>query len=145
MISITTKEKLILSAPVIILIPLTLMLTPLKEIIPWPSCPVHSLTGIYCPGCGATRSLMAMSDGNFLLAFRQNPLVIFTIFYLTFLWVKIFKTKIISLKRKPSAEEVEKDLIKEKAYPKLILAFLILLIIYTVLRNFIEILAPIPI
>lgn len=38
-------------------------------------CPVFELTGLYCIGCGATRSVMALLHGEILSAFHQNPIV----------------------------------------------------------------------
>ena len=38
-------------------------------------CQFYNLTGLYCPGCGGTRSLTALLHGHFLLALHENPLV----------------------------------------------------------------------
>jgi hypothetical protein len=43
--------------------------------IPWPRCGLRTLTGIPCPLCGATRSLVAWSHGDVAAAFALNPLV----------------------------------------------------------------------
>jgi hypothetical protein len=40
----------------------------------FPKCPVFSLTGMYCPGCGSQRALHAFLNGNVADAFRQNLL-----------------------------------------------------------------------
>ena len=37
-----------------------------------PSCPINTLTGLYCPGCGITRSIVALFDGDILLSLRCN-------------------------------------------------------------------------
>ena len=39
------------------------------------SCLFHDLTGLYCPGCGSSRSLVALIHGQFGEAFRQNVLL----------------------------------------------------------------------
>lgn len=36
-------------------------------------CILWFLTGFYCPGCGGTRSIRALLDGNLWLALRYNP------------------------------------------------------------------------
>jgi hypothetical protein len=36
-------------------------------------CPVHALTGHDCPGCGMTRSLLALARGDLGASFRQHP------------------------------------------------------------------------
>ena len=38
------------------------------------SCPIHSLTGIFCPGCGSTRAARALLGGDLELAFHNNAL-----------------------------------------------------------------------
>ena len=42
----------------------------------YPSCPFHRLTGLYCPGCGATRALHHLLHGRVAAAFDLNPLLI---------------------------------------------------------------------
>jgi hypothetical protein len=37
-------------------------------------CPLHALTGIPCPTCGATRAASALAHGNVVAAFAWNPL-----------------------------------------------------------------------
>ena len=38
------------------------------------SCPIHSLTGVFCPGCGSTRAVRALLGGDLQLAFHNNAL-----------------------------------------------------------------------
>jgi len=38
-------------------------------------CPLHSVTGLPCPGCGVTRGLSAISQGHFELGAGANPTV----------------------------------------------------------------------
>jgi hypothetical protein len=44
----------------------------------FPTCAFHRLTGLNCPGCGATRSLYALLHGRWQLALRDNALFILT-------------------------------------------------------------------
>jgi hypothetical protein len=39
-----------------------------------PSCTFRMLTGIPCPTCGATRSVVALAGGNVAASFMMNPL-----------------------------------------------------------------------
>jgi hypothetical protein len=43
----------------------------------YPVCQFHRLTGLNCPGCGATRALYALLHGNFATALRDNALLVF--------------------------------------------------------------------
>ncbi len=41
-----------------------------------PPCLVHDITGLYCPGCGATRATHALMHGDVLGALRMNALLV---------------------------------------------------------------------
>ena len=38
-------------------------------------CPVYEIFGLYCPGCGGTRALMALAAGDVWASLRIHPLV----------------------------------------------------------------------
>ena len=42
----------------------------------YPQCPFHALTGLLCPGCGATRALAALVHGNLADAMHWNGLIV---------------------------------------------------------------------
>jgi hypothetical protein len=42
----------------------------------FPGCWFHWMTGLHCPGCGATRSLHALLHGNIEQALAWNPLFV---------------------------------------------------------------------
>ena len=42
----------------------------------YPVCMFHQLTGLYCPGCGGTRSAYALLHGNIALALKDNALFV---------------------------------------------------------------------
>ena len=42
----------------------------------YPPCPFHALTGLLCPGCGATRALAALVRGNLAEAMQSNGLFV---------------------------------------------------------------------
>ena len=48
-------------------------------------CPIRLTTGIPCPACGTTRSIAAITEGNFDEALRFNPLG-FAVIFLALLW-----------------------------------------------------------
>jgi len=41
----------------------------------FPKCPVYSLTGIYCPGCGSQRAAHKLLNGNIIEGIRHNYLI----------------------------------------------------------------------
>ncbi len=91
-----------------------------------PRCMFHQLTGLYCPGCGATRALSAMLHGD-LKSSLHNNLLLFPL--LTLIAVLIVKPE-ISLKR-PFA-----------------IAIVAVVLLFTILRNIpvapFTYLAPVP-
>lgn len=40
-----------------------------------PPCLFHKVTGLYCPGCGGTRAIIAFLHGEFVQSLRYHPLV----------------------------------------------------------------------
>ena len=49
----------------------------------YPGCTFHQLTGLNCPGCGATRSLHALLHGDFPTALRDNALFVGALIFFT--------------------------------------------------------------
>ena len=47
-------------------------------------CPIHALTGAYCPGCGGTRAIILLLHGHPLLSFIMHPFVLY--FVVTFIF-----------------------------------------------------------
>jgi hypothetical protein len=63
---------------------LTGVLLPLYLIDPassaiFPPCPLHRLTGLYCPGCGSTRVVHCLLHGDLPGALSKNPLLVIAI------------------------------------------------------------------
>ena len=61
-------------------------------------CPFHYITGYLCPGCGITRCLFSILEGNFLKAYYYNRFVFlllpfFIIFYVYSLYLEIYNPK----------------------------------------------------
>ena len=46
-----------------------------------PPCVLYTVTGLYCPGCGGTRSVYFLLHGDFLRSLIYHPLVPFTAAY----------------------------------------------------------------
>ena len=98
-----------------------------------PPCYIHHFTGLYCPGCGATRAVYALVHGDILLSLRQNAflavgIVIVLILYIQFV-LRAFGKKINTF-------------INMQGFIWIMFA---LLIVYTILRNIFPALAPVEI
>ncbi len=50
----------------------------------FPPCPVHYLTGWYCPGCGSLRAIHQLLHGNLRAAWALNPLTVVLLPFLTY-------------------------------------------------------------
>jgi hypothetical protein len=50
----------------------------------FPPCPVHYLTGWYCPGCGSLRALHQLLHGNLSAAWALNPLTVVLLPFLAY-------------------------------------------------------------
>lgn len=66
-----------------------------------PDCYIERITGIYCPGCGLSRSVIAFLHFNFLKSFVAHPVIIYSFLGYLFLMIKetsyrLFETKMVS-------------------------------------------------
>ena len=90
----------------------------------FPACPLLSMTGLACPGCGLTRGFHALFHGEVLTAVDYNALIplfalLFGFFFVSMLLVA-----------------VRGRAFPKWAYsPKPLFGFLVLLIVFGVLRN----------
>lgn len=87
-------------------------------------CPIYKITGLYCPGCGITRMLLAMIKFDFFQAFRYNPLIFCFIPFLLFYYGDIIYS--YYKKKKPFFSRFE---------PFLWYVLIFIFILYGVLRN----------
>jgi hypothetical protein len=90
----------------------------------YPGCAFHRLTGLNCPGCGATRGLYALLHGRWRVALQDNALFLLT---LVALILRAGWLGIQSLRHRPAAPFIP----TRSLFPWLILA-----LIFGVLRNF---------
>ena len=97
----------------------------------FPECILYSRTGIYCPGCGNTRSVKALLRGKIVLSLRNNAAVPF----LSLLAVLLYGETVCRFFG-----------ISVRFLPRKLFFWIYIIIIfmvYYVLRNFIPIAAPI--
>jgi hypothetical protein len=50
----------------------------------FPPCPLHALTGWYCPGCGSLRALHQLLNGHIAGAFAMNPFAVIALPFLCY-------------------------------------------------------------
>ncbi len=55
-----------------------------------PPCIFYHTTGLYCFGCGAGRSLLALLHGEIYAAFRYHPLLLILLPFLSYYVAKVY-------------------------------------------------------
>lgn len=89
----------------------------------YPACLFHSLTGLNCPGCGATRALYALLHGNVRLAVKDNALFVVLLAALAVWSARLAVQKI---RNRPATFQVP---------AKFLWTFFALAFVFAVLRN----------
>lgn len=89
-----------------------------------PVCPLFSLTGFACPGCGLTRGFHALFHGDIITAIDFNALIPF--------WAAVFGWIFVSL---VLLAVRGRGLPMWPTYPKVLWIFMIVLVGFGVLRN----------
>ena len=88
-------------------------------------CPIRTITGYLCPGCGTTRMFLALMELEFAAAFKYNPVV--------FSMIPLFIWLFISM----SINYVNRGEMKlSKNQEKIIIIMIIVLVIFGIIRNF---------
>lgn len=95
-----------------------------------PPCFTYTVFSFHCPGCGITRSIKALLNGDILLSLRQNILPVVGIVLAVWLYIEFL---FYVFHRMPPF-----TLLKEKY----VYIGLGILLIYTILRNIFPALAP---
>jgi hypothetical protein len=90
----------------------------------FPVCPLLSLTGLACPGCGLTRGFHALFHGDVVTAVDFNALI--------FVWAAIFAWTLASLVLLAARG---RGLYMWPTRPQFMYAFMIVLVGFGVLRN----------
>lgn len=55
----------------------------------FPACPLYSLTGFACPGCGMTRGLHSLLHGDILQALDYNAMLPLILAFFGYLWLSM--------------------------------------------------------
>ena len=99
-----------------------------KPVIP---CMFHVITGLYCPGCGVSRMLISILKLDFYQAFRYNPLLFIMLPFILALLINYIYCIIF-----------KKSTIYKKINNKVWISFVIILILYGIIRNIYLSLSP---
>ena len=84
----------------------------LRKILPPIPCFFSSVIGIYCPGCGGTRALIAMLHGHFLKALWYHPLIP----YLAFIYCGFMLTQGLSRLGFKRSDSADREFYPEKCF-----------------------------
>lgn len=90
----------------------------------FPVCPLLSLTGLACPGCGLTRGFHALFNSHLIPAIDFNALIL--------VWAAIFAWTFVSL---ALLAVRGRGLYMWPTRPRFMYAFMIVLVCFGVLRN----------
>lgn len=90
----------------------------------FPVCPLFTLTGFACPGCGLTRGFHALFHGDLVTAIDFNAMV--PIWAIVFGWV-VLSMILLAVRGR--------GLPMWPAYPKFLWGILIVMIVFGILRN----------
>ncbi|MEO7673922.1 MAG: DUF2752 domain-containing protein [Pyrinomonadaceae bacterium] len=90
----------------------------------FPVCPLYSMTGLACPGCGLTRGFHALFHGDLVTALDYNALIPFFVLIFGFFLISMIFIAIRG-----------RGLLRLTQFPKLLFGFFILLIVFGILRN----------
>ncbi|NEW77847.1 MAG: DUF2752 domain-containing protein [Gelidibacter sp.] len=95
-----------------------------KEVNFLPKCPLYSVTGFYCPGCGSQRATHHLLNFNIFGVLQQNVLYLISLLILGYHFVV---TGINSL--------FKKNIYNYVYHPKTPLIILAIIVVFWILRN----------
>lgn len=55
----------------------------------FPACPLYTMTGYACPGCGMTRGLHALLHGDIIGALDYNAMLPLILIFFGYLWLSV--------------------------------------------------------
>lgn len=89
-----------------------------------PVCPLYTLTGFACPGCGLTRGFHALFHGDILTALDFNALIPVWVVIFGYLWISLMLLAVRG-----------KGLPMWPARPAFLWIFMVVLLLFGVVRN----------
>jgi hypothetical protein len=89
----------------------------------YPICLFHSLTGLNCPGCGATRAAYQLLHGHLLNALHDNALFVLTL------------AALAAQSARLAMKKTRNQPVEFVVSPKVLWALLVITLVFTGLRN----------
>jgi hypothetical protein len=86
-----------------------------------PPCPLHALTGFFCPGCGSTRALYYLLHGHLFAALGENALAVILFPFVVYELIALLTRRLPSL--------------SARLRPSSLWTLLTVVILFAVLRN----------
>ena len=90
----------------------------------FPKCPFHSITNLYCPGCGSQRAIHDMLHGNIIEGLKHNALILLLALVLIYELIVLLMRSIF-----------KKSMYNVLHNSKITYAILYLVILFLALRN----------
>ena len=128
----TYQKVLVILLPFVSVAALWLLARFVLKHVMLPECQFYKWTGLYCPGCGDTRAVIALMNGDVLLSLRQNALIIALLLLGIAMYAELLLKVVFEKKFKSPVFNL-----------KFLVIFLILFSVYAVVRNFVPAIAPI--
>lgn len=128
----TYQKVLVILLPFVSVAALWLLARFVLKYVMLPECQLYKWTGLYCPGCGDTRAVIALMNGDVLLSLRQNALIIALLLLGIAMYAELLLKVVFEKKFKSPVFNL-----------KFLVIFLILFSVYAVVRNFVPAIAPI--
>ena len=98
-----------------------------EEHLFFPKCPIYTLTGYECPGCGSQRALHSLFHGNISAALKYNAFIILLVPYVLLgIYIEYFANR-----NSPCIIRLRNIFFGKWA----VLVLAVIIIIYTVIRN----------
>jgi hypothetical protein len=89
----------------------------------YPTCPFLAATGRFCPGCGALRSVHALTHGDLATAVGLNVLTVLGVAALVVIWLRWARRSWTGARRTTVTP------------PAVLYSFLVVVVVFAVVRN----------
>ena len=87
---------ILIKISILFAIPIVIIITPNSYVFSGPTiCLINNIFGIDCLGCGITRAIFLVFDGDLITAFELNERILLVLSILFILWIKLIYKQIL--------------------------------------------------